>query len=900
MKIVLVNLPWKKGGNWGVRAGSRWPHIKTVQEESYLPFPFFLAYAAALLKRESFQVRLIDAIADKLSVPAFHTIVEQEKPDLLVVETSTPSLINDLEVLRGLSGDISIALCGPDANIREAGFLKKNVFIDYVFAGEYELTLLELARALCENKPLQDITGLIYRDREGIRTNPGRSMIADLDTLPWPLREGLPMGKYNDTPGGIPSPSAQMWASRGCPYQCLFCLWPQLMYQKGRYRVRSVRDVVDEMEHLVTRGGVKSIYFDDDTFNIGKLRMLEFAREIKARKLDIPWAVMARADLMDEQVLVSLREAGLCAVKYGVESAEQSLVDNINKNMQLERVERIIKFTNSLGIKTHLTFTFGLPGETWESIKKTIEFAVRMDPDSVQFSITTAFPGTQYFRNLEEKGYILSHDLADYDGNSKGVLRTDSLGPRDLEKAKRIADKAFRMHVLRTRHNRMQLRDYIGKAWKKFVNSRRVFFSQLALLIDSKLSFTITNLAKTGDLLKSKGVGQTYIRIKHNYKAILGVCNGSYAFKGPQCVQIDLTSKCNNNCIGCWCNSPLLGDKVYKGIRKYQTLPTELVKGFIDDLAGMGTREIYFSGGGEPFMHSNILDILEYARLRELDCTVHTNFTLVNEKVVRRLIDLGVSNLTVSVWAGSPETYVATHPNKNEPDYHRIHDMLCMLNSLKKNSKPYVKIYNVILNVNYGELERMVEFARGTGSDAVEFTVIDTIPDATDKLLLSGKERDAALEQCGKIRARDNGVQVVNLEHFMRRLSDLGSDCAQYDSSIIETMPCYIGWLFARIMPDGDVNSCLKSHRIPVGNLYESSFRQIWNSGRQRHFRRMTLQAKKSDPFFALIGNDPDCKIGCYKGCDDIGRNLHMHNLISSLSPFERGLLKAVSKIKKI
>ena len=123
MKILLVNLPWKNGNQWGVRAGSRWPHIKTVPEQGYLPYPFFLAYSAALLKKEGFEVRLIDALAEELPPKLFLKKVVFEKPDLLVAETSTPSLLSDLEILSSLPAEMPIALCGPEANIRNTAFI---------------------------------------------------------------------------------------------------------------------------------------------------------------------------------------------------------------------------------------------------------------------------------------------------------------------------------------------------------------------------------------------------------------------------------------------------------------------------------------------------------------------------------------------------------------------------------------------------------------------------------------------------------------------------------------------------------------------------------------------------------------------------------------------------------
>jgi anaerobic magnesium-protoporphyrin IX monomethyl ester cyclase len=452
MKIVLVNLPWYSFGKTGVRAGSRWPHLRARHERVYLPFPFFLAYAAALLKKHNYDVVLIDAIAEDLTYGAFLRRVGSLRPSLLVCETSTVTLGHDIELIKKINARIPVALCGPDANIRKPDFLKQYPFITYVFSGEYEYTLLDLVNCLKQGGDKKEVLGLIYRDEKNVVINPPRPL-AGLDTLPWPLREGLPMTRYNDAPGNMPLPSVQMIASRGCPYRCKFCLWPQVMYQGNSYRTRDVADVVSEMEYAVRTLGFKSVYFDDDTFNCGKARMLAFCSEIKKRKLnDTPWAIMARPDLMDEELLCAMKDAGLYAIKYGVESATQGLLDNINKNMDLARTEQMIRLTQRLGIKTHLTFTFGLPGETKATIRRTIEEAVNLNPNSVQFSITTPFPGTEFYQEMEQKGYILSHEWSQYDGNYKSVICSEHLKKEDLEMAIRRGYREWADHAIRRRY----------------------------------------------------------------------------------------------------------------------------------------------------------------------------------------------------------------------------------------------------------------------------------------------------------------------------------------------------------------------------------------------------------------------------------------------------------------
>ncbi|MFA5369526.1 MAG: radical SAM protein [Candidatus Omnitrophota bacterium] len=436
-KILLVNLPWQKDGSWGVRAGSRWPHLKDKSEADYMPFPFFLAYASSLLKKNAFDSKVIDCPAERMDEDAFMDNIRSIAPGLIVAETSIPSFNFDMKVLKGLAcPGRAIILCGPNSLIYDEAFLKEHSYIDYVLRAEYEFTLLELVRSRLTGGDLRRVKGIVYRDKGRIIKTPDREPF-DVDLLPWPDRAGLPMEKYLDAPGEMPTPSVQMLASRGCPFGCNFCLWPQVMYRGRHYRARAVKDVVDEMEYLVRERKFKSVYFDDDTWNIGRERILDFCKEVKKRGLHTtPWAIMARADLMDKEVLAELKSAGLWAVKYGVESCAQDLVKRSNKNMRLKDSFRMIAFTKALGIKVHLTFCFGLDGETKETVHESIKQALGLGPDSVQFSILTPFPGTALFELLDKSGRILTRDWSKYDGHYHCVFQPDRLGPGDLEQAK--------------------------------------------------------------------------------------------------------------------------------------------------------------------------------------------------------------------------------------------------------------------------------------------------------------------------------------------------------------------------------------------------------------------------------------------------------------------------------
>lgn len=452
-KIFLGNSPWKKPGYYGVRAGSRWPHFEK-EGDCYMPFPFFMAYAAALLEQNGVEVALVDGIAEGIATEEFFDRLVASNPCAVVYEVSTPSIDVDLEVARRtkemLGNDVPVVFCGPHHDMFREDFLAQHPEVDIVMKGEYEFTLLNLVTCLQGDESLETVQGILFRDEQGkVIVNPPRPLEADLGKFPWPARHHLPMDKYFDLPGGIPAPSLQLWASRGCPFSCIFCSWPQIMYGDKSYRTREPKDVVDEIEHCVKEYGFKSFYFDDDTFNVGKERMLAICQEIKSRDLNLPWAIMARADCMDREILQAMKDAGLVALKYGVESAVPEILEAAGKNLDLDKVRDTVRITRELGIKYHLTFTFGLPGETRETIRRTVDLAVELDPDSLQFSIVTPFPGSKYFDILDRKGFLLSKNWEEYDGYNRAVIRTENLSRADLETALVFANRRWKRHRLK-------------------------------------------------------------------------------------------------------------------------------------------------------------------------------------------------------------------------------------------------------------------------------------------------------------------------------------------------------------------------------------------------------------------------------------------------------------------
>jgi radical SAM superfamily enzyme YgiQ (UPF0313 family) len=310
--------------------------------------------------------------------------------------------------------------------------------------------------------PLSGILGITYRENGKARINPPMPLHMNLDDMPWPARHFLPMKNYNDTFAGLPAPNVQVWASRGCPFTCIFCNWPQSMYGGHSYRVRDFKDVISEIEWLIKEYGFKAFYFDDDTFNIGKERIINLSNEIAKRGIKVPWAVMARADTTDYEVLKAMKDAGLYAIKFGVESGDQKILETSGKKLDLSKVIESTAQAKQLGIKVHLTFTFGLPGETKDSIKKTIAFAKKLNPDSTQFSIVTPFPGTPYFEQLKSKNLITTYDWDKYDGANNAVIRTEALSEKDLLYWFDRANREWNQHMLTTRLMKNPIRSIIN------------------------------------------------------------------------------------------------------------------------------------------------------------------------------------------------------------------------------------------------------------------------------------------------------------------------------------------------------------------------------------------------------------------------------------------------------
>jgi len=363
---------------------------------------------------------------------------------------------------------------------------------------------------------------------------------------------------------------------------------------------------------------------------------------------------------------------------------------------------------------------------------------------------------------------------------------------------------------------------------------------------------------------------------------IKGVLDGSTAFLGPDQVVVDLTNQCNNNCIACWTGSPLLRDKAPPDHWKMQEFPYELMQEIISDLHRMGTNRIRFTGGGEPFMHKHLIDLIEHVKALGMKCALTSNFSLIEEDKLSRIMELGVDEIAVSLWAGDAVTYSRVHPNKTEKTFHRIETLLHRLGT-SKNKHPKITIANVLFNMNYRNAVQMFEFARQVNADAAYFTLVDPIPGYTDSLLLTREQTHELLNMMEEMEVRaanssdQEKIELENVKQFKRRLANPDADGGHYDTDIIDSIPCYVGWMFCRLLPDGTVSPCCRGVNKPMGNLFQNSFEEIWNSQTYGEFRHNAKHLKKGHPYFHPIG--------CDTTCDNLMHNLDMHRRILEIYP---------------
>ncbi len=392
MRTLFLNPPSFEGFDGG--ASSRWPAAREI--ESYW-YPVWLCYPAGMIPDS----KVVDAPPHKISIE--QTAAMASDFELLTLFTSTPGFKVDVkiaEMMKEINPKLKVAFVGPPVTTEPEKTLRASRAIDFVVKREFDYAIRDFAMG----KPLQEIPGVVFRNNGGFQSNPEGGVIENLDELPWATkvyRRDLDFRRYN-----VPfllNPFISFYTSRGCPAQCTFCLWPQT-HSGHRWRLRSSDDIVNECRWALENfPGLREIFFDDDTFNYQKARTIELCGKLK--ELKFTWSCTSRVTT-DYDTLKAMRDAGCRLLIVGYESGDQEILKNIKKGATIDMARRFTANCKKLGLAIHGDFIVGLPGESRETIQRSISFAKELDVQTIQVSIAHPFPGTEFYDHVKKNGLI--------------------------------------------------------------------------------------------------------------------------------------------------------------------------------------------------------------------------------------------------------------------------------------------------------------------------------------------------------------------------------------------------------------------------------------------------------------------------------------------------------------
>lgn len=421
MKTLLLNPPSFEKFDGG--ASSRWPARREITSFWY---PVWLAYPAGMIKES----RLLDAPPH--GVTPEDTLQIAGAYDFLVLFTSTPGFKNDVrlaEMIKDSHPGIKIAFVGPPVSVQPEDTLKASRAIDFVARREFDYTVTEFAQGV----KLQDIQGVSYRKNGKIIHNPDRPPLTDLDSLPFVVdvyKRDLDITRYN-----VPflrHPFVAFYSSRGCPALCTFCLWPQT-FSGHRWRTRSSGNVAAEVRHaLEIFPNLKEIFFDDDTFAWGKARTIDLCEKLKP--INFTWSCTCRVHA-DYEMLKAMKDAGCRLLIVGFESGDPTVLRNIKKGATAEHALAFMQNCRKLGLAVHGDFIIGLPGETHETIERTMQFAEKLDCETIQVSIAHPYPGTEFDEYARSHGYITEDDMSDELGHQLPNIQYPGLDRHEIVEA---------------------------------------------------------------------------------------------------------------------------------------------------------------------------------------------------------------------------------------------------------------------------------------------------------------------------------------------------------------------------------------------------------------------------------------------------------------------------------
>jgi anaerobic magnesium-protoporphyrin IX monomethyl ester cyclase len=407
-------------------------------EESPLP-PLSLSYLAGVLIQEGIEVKILDFLVTRYHPRKLRRELEEYRPQLVgatCVTLNYPIARRILKVCKAFDSHILTVIGGPHVTFAPEETLLQSPWIDAIVIGEGEKTLVELVRAVQEDKDIHQVSGIAFADGDTVVKTPPQVRIEDLDQLHLPARELLPMARYR----ALGSPCTVI-TSRGCPYSCIFCSGRRMFGPKVRFR--SPGFVVDEIEKLQRDFGLAKINIVDDTFTLNQHHAQAVCEEMLRRNLKVKWSVFARVDRISEDLAQLMKQAGCEWVLFGVESADEEILKTIKKGFTLDEVRRGVKIAAEAGISVFNSFILGLPGESWDTALKSLAFGDELYHKygaKYGFHMLAPLPGTDIYERAKDYGIrILSRNWARYNANEP-ITETATMSREMIKEAMSIYD----------------------------------------------------------------------------------------------------------------------------------------------------------------------------------------------------------------------------------------------------------------------------------------------------------------------------------------------------------------------------------------------------------------------------------------------------------------------------
>jgi len=453
MKVAFVNPPFR--GRF-----SRTSRSPAIASGGTIYYPFWLAYAAGATENAGHEILFIDAPAEGLTLEQTLDKLNHFKPEMAVFDTSTASIYNDIKAadsVKELLPNCFTVLAGTHPSALPEETLGLSEALDAIVIGEYDHTVSDLANALADNSPTDEVPGLALRKGDEIVKTATREKIENLDELPFVSEVYKKhLNHMNYFFSAAKYPMMMIITGRGCPFQCFYCVYPQTFHSR-RYRARSPENVVAEFEYIKENfPDVKEIAIEDDCFTANPKRVREICQLLIDRNVGMTWYCNVRGDV-DYETLKLMKDAGCRLVVAGFESANQDALDKMNKNQNVEKYHKFAQDVRRAGLMLHGCFMCGTPGDSKEIQEENFQFAKKVNCDSVQFYPLFVYPGTEAYAWAKEEGYLDTEDYAKWvkdDGSHNCVIHMADMTSEEMVA---LCEKNIRRYHLRPRYLLMKL-----------------------------------------------------------------------------------------------------------------------------------------------------------------------------------------------------------------------------------------------------------------------------------------------------------------------------------------------------------------------------------------------------------------------------------------------------------